>query len=300
MTSSLLLVAGCGARLSGNPAEEGPDAASPSDAAVTDAAPDATQARMWSIPAKVGMAATAADEDDVTLSSTALEMIFAIPSAQANGKDLYYTQRASPGDPWTTPTRLPFDTTASSEETPRFSGDDKTLYFASDRGLSGSLDIYSAKRPAIGSNTGWSTPALVAGVNTGATEKWFAPCTGGRYVLVRGTGTATHLFEGTIGGGSPTAIATLNSPTATDTGAFLTQDCLTIYFASFRTPTEKIFTSHRAAATDPWPAPAQVDDYKIGTGGDNQEDPWMSPDGNTFALASDAAAGNKDVYLSTR
>lgn len=298
MTSGLLLVAGCGARLSGNPAEvEGIDAASPSDAAV---ASDAPQVRMWSAPAKVGVAATTAVEDDVTLSSTALEMIFAIPSAQGTGKDLYYTQRASPGDPWTTPTLLPFAASKSSEEAPRFSGDDKTLYFASDRGSSGSLDIYSVKRPAIGSSTGWSTPALVAGVNTSATEKWFAPCTGGRYVLVRGTSSTTHLFEGTIGGGSPTAIATLNSPTASDTGAFLTQDCLTIYFASFRTPTEKIFTSHRAAVTDPWPAPTQVDDYKIGTGGDNQEDPWMSPDGNTFAFASDAAGGNKDIYLSTR
>lgn len=265
-----------------------------------DMAPDAMQVLPWSTPAKVGPAATAASEDDVTLSSNALEMIFAVQAT--NGKDLYYMSRPSIGAPWTMPALLPFDTTTSSEETPRFSGDDRTLYFASNRGTSGSLDIYAVTRPAAGSTT-WGKPVPVAEVNTGATEKWFAPCMNNHYVLVRGTGTddTTHLFEGTLGAGAPVAIASLNSAAANDTGAFLTQDCLTIYFASFRTPTEKIFTAHRAMVGDRWPATTQVDDFKIGTGGDNQEDPWLSPDGKTFALASDAAGnGNKDIYLSTR
>ncbi len=306
MTSGLLLAAACGARLSGNPAEVvGPDAAVADDAAIPDMTSDATQLLAWSTPAKVGPAATAAAEDDVTLSSDALEMIFAVQVTNATtnvtNKDLYYTSRPSIGAPWTKAVQVPFDTDAS-EETPRFSGDGRTLYFASDRGTSGSLDIYSVKRQAAG-NTTWEAPVAVEGVNTSATEKWFAPCTNNHYVLVRGTGTGgtTHLFEGTTGGGAPTAIASLNSPTASDTGAFLTQDCLTIYFASFRTTPEKIFTSHRATVTDAWPPPTPVDDFKLGTGGDNQEDPWLAPDSKTFAFASDAAGnGNKDIYLSTR
>ncbi|HEX7840864.1 MAG TPA: hypothetical protein VF469_25475 [Kofleriaceae bacterium] len=264
---------------------------------------DATQLGAWSTPAKVGPAATTAVEDDVTLSSDALEMIFAVEVTNATTntttKDFYYTSRSSIGAAWAKPEPVPFDT-GSSEETPRFSGDDKTLYFASDRATAGNLDIYSVKRQAAG-NTTWGTPVLVAGVNTSATEKWFTPCTGGHYVVVRSVANAgTDLFEGTLGGGAPTTIANLNS-TASDTGAFLTQDCLTIYFASFRTTPVKIFTSHRATLTDAWPPPTPVDDFKIGTGGDNQEDPWLSPDGKTFAFASDAAGnGNKDIYLSTR
>jgi Tol biopolymer transport system component len=304
MTSGLLLMTACGARLSGNPAEVvGPDATVADDAAMPDMTSDAMQLLAWSTPAKVGPAATAAVEDDVTLSSDALEMIFAVVTANGNGKDLYYTSRAAIGAAWTTPAvSLPFNTPGSSEEAPRFSGDNRTLYFASDRVTAGNLDIYSVTRQAAGNAT-WGKPALVSGVNTSATEKWFAPCTGGHYVVVRSTGTGTggttHLFEG-MTGSAPAAITSLNSPTASDTGAFLTQDCLTIYFASFRTTPEKIFTAHRAAVGDAWPPPTPVDDFKL-TGTDNQEDPWLSPDGKTFALASNAPGnGNKDIYLSTR
>jgi Tol biopolymer transport system component len=300
------LGAACGARLSGNPAEvDTPDAAAaaPSDAATPpeDAPPDALQFGPWSSPAKVGVAATAAAEDDVTLSSNALEMIFAVQAT--NGKDLYYTSRPTIDGAWTPVVKLPFDTTAATEETPRFSGDDLTLYFASDPVTSGNLDIYATKRPAAGSATTWTKPALVpttSGINTAAAEKWFSPCGTDRYALVRANASGvTHLFEGTLSGGAPAPIDSLNSLTANDTGAFLTQDCLTIYFASQRVTPEKIFVSHRASITAPWEPASPVDDFKI-TGGDgNQEDPWLSPDGHTFALASDAA-GNKDVYLSKR
>src|SRR5262249_42069353 len=104
------------------------------------------------------------------------------------------------------------------------------------------------------------------------------------------------LFEGTLGGGEPVPLVTLNS-TASDTGAFLTANCLTIYFASFRTTPEAIFVSHRASVDAPWDKPTQVDTWSL-TGG-NQEDPRLSADQRTFAFASDAG-GTKDIYLSTR
>lgn len=286
-----LLLAACGAQINGNPAQGGPDAAVAGDAGA-DAVPDAPPLGPWLAPTAVMVAATSASEDDVTLSSNALEMIFAVQAT--GGKDLYYASRATAGDTWISAVPLPFDS-AGSDETPRFSGDDRTLYFASDRDT-GNLDIYAVTRPAAGS-TMWDAPVAMAAVNTGATEKWFAPCGAGRYVVVRSvSGGGTHLFEGTPGS-APSPIDSLNSPTASDTGAFLTQDCLTIYFASFRVSPEKIFVSHRATASSAWPAPSPVDDFRS-TGGD-QEDPWLSPDGRTFVFASDAG-GNKDVYVSTR
>jgi hypothetical protein len=36
-------------------------------------------------------------------------------------------------------------------------------------------------------------------------------------------------------------------------------------------------------------------DFPIAGTSDGQEDPWLSPDGRTFAFAR-----NKDIYLSTR
>ena len=162
----------------------------------------------------------------------------------------------------------------------------------------GNLDIYSVTH-ATSATTMWGPAQLVKPFNTAVTEKWFAPCSGSYYVIVRSTATnETDLFEGMLGGGAPTPIDTLNTA-STETGAFLTQDCLTLYFASTRVTPEKIFMSRRATVTSPWPAPAQVDDFKIAGGNGAQEDPWLSLDRRTFAFASNAA-GTKDIYLSTR
>src|SRR5262245_60900055 len=95
---------------------------------VRDAGIDAVQLGPWSPPLKVEAAATPATEDDVTLSSDGLEMVFAIDVGPS--KELYYTSRKSLDATWETATLVPFDTT-SSEETPRFSLDDRTLYFSS-------------------------------------------------------------------------------------------------------------------------------------------------------------------------
>ena len=94
-------------------------------AATTDAPPDAFVLGAWGPPALVPGASSTAIEDDASLSSTTLEMVFAIVNtADANRKDLYYQSRPSPTGTWTAPQKLPFSLTGSSEETPRFSGDD--------------------------------------------------------------------------------------------------------------------------------------------------------------------------------
>lgn len=296
-TWCLLLLASCGAHISGSaPDRDGSDDTGGVDAAIADAAPgDGQSLGPWSAPSPVmGAATTTDDEDDVTLSSSALEMIFAV--VKTGGKDLYYTSRTAIGAAWSKPEPVPFDT-ANSEETPRFSGDDKTLYFASDRSVPGALDIWSVTRKAIASNATWDAPAPVTTVNSAANEKWLAPCADGRFVVVRNrNNNGNDLLEGTLDSDTLTPLGVLN--TANDeTGAFLTQDCLTIYFTSDRVKPRRIFTSHRTAIAQPWSQPSQVDDFKVPAG--VQEDPWLAPDGRTFALAGNAL-GTSDVYLSTR
>jgi hypothetical protein len=243
--------------------------------------------------AKIGRAATTAAEDDVTLSSDALELIFAIQGTV--GKDLLYTSRPSKSDPWAALVMLPFDSDNSSEETPRFSADDRALYFASDRAGTATLDIYIVRRPERGSSL-WGTPVRLDAVSTDQlVEKWFMPCGNDRYVMAQGSPTAgTDLVEGILGGDAPNVIAELSS-TENDTGPFVTPDCLTIYFASNRSGASRIYTSRRTAVTEPWPAPAPVLDFPVAGTSDGEEDPWLSPDGRTFAFAHD-----KDIYLSTR
>jgi hypothetical protein len=225
-------------------------------------------------------------------------MIFAVGTN--TGKDLYYMSRATTTSEWTGLAPLPFNTTGSSEETPRFSADDKTLYFASGRGnANGNLDIYAVTRTAA-NNTTWSaTLTKVTGPNSTATDKWYMPCSSNgtnHYVLVRNVSDSnTDLFEGTVGS-APTAITTLNT-TANESGVFITRDCLTIYYSTASVTPAAILTSHRDTLTSAWSTPTKVTDFKDAAG--NQEDPWVSADLRIFAFATDTS-GTKDVYISTR
>ena len=280
-----MLLASCGADISSDPADE----QGSRDGGV----------RQWSAPAAVAVAATQAIEDDVTLTSNALEMVYGIADPTTGKKDLYYTSRTAIGAPWAPVVPLPFDRTESSEEAPRFSVDDRTLYFASDRAADdGNLDIYAVPHTPT-ANAPWGMPQPVAPLTTALTEKWLSPCSGGHYVVVRSTPAGdTDLLEGTLGSAAPpTPIDALNT-TDSETGAFLSADCLTLYFASFHVMPERIFVTHRASVGSPWQRPTRVDDFLIGDSAD-QEDPWLSADGRTFAFASNAA-GTKDIYLSTQ
>ena len=165
-----LALGGCGVKLADLPSER-------ADGGVTDG-PGASDAPLgaWSAPVKIPSAGTTADEDDGTLSSTGLELVFAVVNTtDANRKDLYVATRPSVTAAFGAATPLSISELGTSEETPRFSPDDKTLYFASDRvGGPGLLDIYKTTRSSVGN--AWTTPTLVTGPNTTANEKWFMPC----------------------------------------------------------------------------------------------------------------------------
>lgn len=286
----------CEARISGVP-QDPPDAGLGLDAAPPSIdAPPAMTLGPWATPVKISAAAGTGGEDDVTLSSNTLELFFSLGGSNGNGKDLYYATRPTVDGAWTTATRLPFNNATTSDETPRLSGDDKTLYFASGRAGNGDLDIYRVTRQAAGSTT-WSSPQPLAQVNTANGEKWFMRCGSDRYLMVQDTAAGSFdLVEGTLGGPPPTPIAELNS-TDDETGTFVTQDCRTVYFASPRLGTNAIYRATRESLTTRWSDPAAVVDFAA-TGGD-QEDPWLSADERTFAFASNAAGG-KDLYLTTR
>lgn len=293
----LVALWGCKAEIGGGVTEVPTDG---SDMPEPDGAPPPDAPRAWSAPRLVPGANTTIDEDDGTLSHSGLEMVFALEDANDGGrKHLYYVRRDTPtSTTWTAPVRLGFFLANTTDQTPRFAADDLTLYFASNRpGTTGGLDIWSTTRANTTSTT-WSMPALVAGVNSAATDKWFMPCTGNRYLLIssRSPSTTEDVYEGTLGGGAPARVAELSSDGG-ETGAFVTADCLTAHFASTRSGTNAIYTATRASAGGTWGAPTAIADFAALGGA--QEDPWISPDGNTFVLSSNAT-GSKDMYISTR
>jgi hypothetical protein len=220
--------------------------------------------------------------------------VFALADPNDNDrKHLFYAQRTSLADDFGPASRLPFDLNGRTEQTPRFSADDKTLYFATDRPPSaGSLDIYAVSHPAPGNN--WGTPAPVAGVSTAAVDKWFMPCgTLGNYLVIQGT----DLAEGTLGVGAPAVVPELNGATGTETGTFLEGNCLTLYFASDRNGPTQIYTAERATPGSPWGTPSVF--LEFAALGGNQQDPYLSPDGRTFVFVSDVG-GSNDCYIATR
>jgi Tol biopolymer transport system component len=141
----------------------------------------------------------------------------------------------------------------------------------------------------------------LAEVNTPELERWMSICDDGHYVVVRAIvslNMGEDLYEGTLGGGAPAPIAELNTP-GFDSGAFLTADCLTLYFASDRDNGQRdIFVSHRATVDAPWQPPQPFAPFNDPLALD--EDPWMSPDGHTFMFSSDRDGRQRDIYISTR
>jgi WD40-like Beta Propeller Repeat len=256
------------------------------------AEPDAFVLGAFGTPTKIAIAADpVANEDDGTLSYSGLELVYA--RANGNDKDLFYATRATLADPFANPVQLAFSAAGTSEETPRFSADDLTLFYAKTNGANG-LDIFKVTRPTAGS-TAWGTPQLVAGVSSAATEKWFMPCSGNRYLVNVGG----DIAEGTLGGGPPVVDANLSSA-QTETGNFLTQDCLRVYFASTRPPgtnVNRLYRAQRATVGDAWSTPVVVDDFAA-LGG-NQEDPFLATDERTFVFVSNIG-GSKDLYISVR
>ena len=286
--------AGCGVRLDGAD-QPFPDGSTPNgpDARTVDAPPDGPPVLgPWGTPTLVAGASGLGGEDDGTLSSSTNEMIFAIADPAANNtKDLFSMSRPSPTGAWTAPVKLPFNVTGVSDETPRFSPDDLTLYFASGRaGGLGGLDIYRVTRSAVGS--AWGTPQPVSGVSTANTDKWFVPCpVNGTYMV----SVNNDIGQGTLG--SPPTVCPELSSIEAETGPFLSPDCKTIYFASVRSGTNKIYRATRPSLSAQFSTPELVTDFNLLGGA--QEDPWLSTDLKTFVFVSDKS-GTKDVYISTR
>ena len=245
----------------------------------------------WSAPAKVDPAASALlAEDDATLSPDELEMTFAI--VVGADKQLSRIKRATTASAWGPVASLNIQIAAVTDQTPRYASDGLTLFFASNR--AGTEDIYKMTRATTAS--AWSAPMALAEVNTAARERWFAPCDGGRYLLISDRTTADNLdvYEGTLGGGAPTRLASFSSAT-NETGAFLSFNCKHAFFATTIGTTLGVMESFRIA--NAWTTPAPV--LEINTATFSEQDPWMSVDGKRMLFVSNAL-GTNDVYMITR
>jgi hypothetical protein len=298
-----LLIGACSARLGDQ-----------SLAAPTDSAANGTDsAAGWSEPQWV-QAAGGSNEyiDNQTLSSDQLEMYFCVQgvaqvqTTQEAYKQLWMMSRAAVTDQWGTPAALgsDFNTPAFvnnfvlTEESPRLSTDDLTLYW----GRQG--NIFYAQR---GTRQGpWTVMGPLGQVNVaGHYQKWLAVC-GNKFIVSRGpqNGSSMDLYEGQLGSGNgPGTLVTEMNVGSNQISTFLSADCLTTYFASDASGANdfQIYTATRSTPTSTWSTPAAVMTFDTAT---TDKDPWMSNDGLTFYFASTRFTGpnaaNRAVYMSTR
>jgi WD40-like Beta Propeller Repeat len=272
---------------------------SPNDGSTTtdggSATADAAPLGMFPEPTELtGTADAGASVDDPTMTSDELDIIYAVQESGASFKSLYEIQRATTSDPWGSPVVRSELNIGTSEESPRFSLDNMTIYY----GIDG--DIYQATRTAEGQ--AFDAPAKVTAISTSLYEKWMAICTGNVVMVSRENGTTANmdLYEGTLTGGATTADTVLNSPDS-EISTFLSKDCLTVYFASNRSGQTQLYTSTRTAVGNPWAPPTMVPMPFSSTDASDNEDPWISVDLRMFLLASiRSPETTKQLYISTR
>jgi len=242
----------------------------------------------WGMPAAIPGGNSALDEDDATLSSTKLELFF--KRNDADSANLYVMTRATTTSAWSAPSPITVLNSTVTEESPRLSENDLTLYF----GRNG--DIYKSTRTAVGSP--WSAAQVVSSLNTSAYEKWGVACSNGYAMVSRAvTGLGQEIFEGDINTGTNTAVTQLNSASQ-EQGMFLSNDCLRVYYQSNRdNALFNIYLATRTTTTSAWSNPTAMSDFNTATF--NEEDPWISPDQRVFVFVNNSS-GNKDLYISTR
>ena len=280
----VFLLGACGAELGGQSKTDMPDAPPPPD----DGGVDGSQMLgPWGSPALVPGADSALDEDDCTFNAGRTELIF--KRNDAGDANLYVMTRATPMSAWGAPMPLGTLNSTVTEESPRLTPDDLTLYF----GRGG--EIYKAIRN--GPTDPWMAPTPVGPLNTPAYEKWAAVCSNGYVIVARSTtATGNDLFEGTVTAGAPTAVTQLNSA-QNEQGTMLTSDCLGVYYQSSRDGNFNIYTATRNNLNASWTNPTKLSDFNTTTYA--EEDAWISSDQRTFIFSSNMS-GTRDVYISTR
>jgi hypothetical protein len=250
----------------------------------------------WSAGVSVpGADLAGVNQDDVALNSTMTELYFKKPGA-AGDNDLFWMTRATPADAWGPATLLAqVSSSPGTDESPRLSPDDLTLYF----GHAG--DIYMSTRASTA--VPWGAPSLLSEVNTGTYEKWLSVCQGGYFIVSRGVSRGAtsdqDLFVGKLDGQDiGTLSAELSVAMANETSTFLSADCLTVFFASNRSGVAQIYTATRPDPASPFSAPVLYEMFGTST---SDEDPWESPDQRSFYFASVRnGSATKAVYVSMR
>jgi hypothetical protein len=267
----------------------------------TDAGTHCSPTTLWSAPIAVSGISSMADERGIALTP---QENFAIFSRSDDGGDnafMYAASRPTKNDPFTVTGSLGGLTPGDTVTSVGMTDDARILFFHV--GTAFPLRIFVSERAST--NDQFTTSSALAAINAmGSAADPFPTSTALWMTLETGAGTF-DLYRAPRSGtgvGTPSLVAELSSATDTDVGPVVTDDELTIYFASTRSPTLgnfDVWTAHRSDASQAFGAPTPVPELNSA----GAEVPkWLSPDGCAIYLAGPhtGGTGQGDIWVSRR
>lgn len=266
------------------------------DAPIVDASGDG-ELGAWNTPVQIPAFSTPNDEQDPHMSRDGLELYCGYTAiASPTGVDIVVSRRIATTQEWPAPVRVAELSTGANDKTPRLTGDDRLIYIASDRlGTSGGEDIWRSTRSST--VAAWTTPALApeSTINSPSNERTATPCLGGqRFIFTSDRLGQVDLFEWVNGVVAP--IPAASSPQIVESSAFVTEDCLTVYFVSTAVGSGDIHVMTRPSTAADFGPPVQIPELASpGIDGD----PWVSADGRHIIFSSDRG-GTVDLWESFR
>jgi Tol biopolymer transport system component len=214
--------------------------------------------------------------------------------------------RCNPNAPFGTPQPVDALNTTGVERAAQLSPDELTIYFASDRGGSGSLgmtDIYVATR--LSSAASFGTPAVLAGVNSSGLDDRPSITADGLFLYMErfSTQTGYDLYvaqraSAMLDFGAPVPIMSLMAAgTVADGNPYILPNNSTIYFATDRNGNQDIYRATRTiGGTFETAMPAGIPTAY------NEAFVAVTPDELTIFFSSDAPGGlgGYDIYMAKR
>jgi hypothetical protein len=250
-------------------------------------------------PALVSISSAARD-DDISLTADMLEIYFESDREVAMQSDVYVAKRASLTAPWSMPTKVVELSSPAAEGSIEISADGRTIYFASNRSPSTSMDVYMATRPDR--NAMWSPPQLVSTISDASNDEYDAQAWKDT-VLYLGRATPVANGYGDVYRSTrASADATWSTPqpvpglaTAMYEGEMFADRTGAIWFTGDLYNDDDIYRAE-PNGDGTYMTPTIVMEI---CGRFAENDAWVSPDGHTIFFTS-TRNGSLDIFMATR
>jgi WD40 repeat protein len=239
-----------------------------------------------------------ADDEDPSFTGDLRELYFS--SDRAGNSDIWVSRRASPADPWGTPTMVVELSSSGIDRSPSVSLDGLSIWFTTDRELFRGR-IWHSTRP--NTQSAWAAPAPVSelaspnfdsapSIDAAETTMFFSS-------VHQNTGTGTDIYSSTRASvtqpwGTPVRVPGLDT-VADEADPFVAQGGLVVFFTLTRNGQSDLYSSVRRSTDAPFPPPWALVDVNSSPAAES--DPALSVDLMYLMFAS-ARSGNIEIYES--